>query len=382
MEIYIHIPFCVKKCKYCDFLSEPADKTAQDLYMEALCTELRHRSEEHKARTIETVFIGGGTPSVVAPDWIAKIMNILFAEYHIAEDAEISMEINPATVTLDSLKIYRNAGINRLSIGLQSANDNELERVGRVHNYRQFLECYGQARRVGFESINVDIMSALPGQTLRTYKNTLEKIVGLEPAPEHISAYSLIMEEGTPLKEEYDKGLLDLPDEDEERKMYDFTEEFLLRHGYRRYEISNYARKGQECRHNSGYWQRVDYLGFGIGAASKIGSRRFRNTENKKKYIDMPWDSYEDFQELTIAEEMEETMFLGLRMVEGVSMDKFQNLFGIPMEEVYGKVISKHIDEGLLMIREIEGKRYLCLSEKGLDVCNYVMSDFLEPGLF
>ncbi len=382
MEIYIHIPFCVKKCKYCDFLSGPAKASTQEAYMEALCKELEYRSSEYQDRVIETVFIGGGTPSVVKAESISKLMDILFARYHIAEEAEISMEINPATVNSDTLKIYRKAGINRLSIGLQSANDKELKNIGRIHNYEQFLECYEQAVKAGFQNINIDIMSALPEQTLETYKSTLERVVGLEPAPEHISAYSLILEEGTPLKEEYDRGQLRLADEEEERKMYELTEEFLLKYGYKRYEISNYARPGKECKHNKGYWERVDYLGFGIGAASKIGNRRFHNTENREKYIAFPTESYEDLQELSLAEEMEETMFLGLRMVEGVSLEKFQKLFGIELEAVYGEVIRKHIGEGLLRITQRREERYLCLTDKGMDVCNYVMSDFLEPVLF
>ncbi len=382
MEIYIHIPFCVKKCKYCDFLSGPAQASVQEAYMEALCTELEYRSAEYQDRVIETIFIGGGTPSVVKAESIAKLMDILYARYCVSENAEISMEINPATVNADTFKIYRKAGINRLSIGLQSANDKELKAVGRIHNYEQFLQCYKQAVEAGFQNINVDIMSALPGQTLESYKNTLERVVGLIPAPEHISAYSLILEDGTPLKEEYDRGELVLADEEEERKMYELTKEFLLEYGYERYEISNYARPGKECKHNIGYWERVDYLGFGIGAASKIGNKRFRNTENREKYIAFPTESYEEIQELSMAEEMEETMFLGLRLVEGVSLEKFRKLFGVAMESVYGDVIKKHIAEGLLKIMQKEDEKYLCLTDKGRDVCNYVMSDFLEPVLF
>ena len=382
MEIYIHIPFCVQKCKYCDFLSAPAEISVQEAYMEALCKELEYRSDDYQDRVIETIFIGGGTPSVVKAESIARLMDILFTRYHIAEDAEISMEINPATVNSDTLKVYHNAGINRLSIGLQSTNDRELKDVGRIHSYEQFLECYKQVVEAGFQNINVDIMSALPGQNLESYKNTLERVVGLNPAPEHISAYSLILEDGTPLKAEYDRGELLLPNEEEERKMYELTQEFLLEYGYERYEISNYARPGKECKHNKGYWERVDYLGFGIGAASKIGNKRFHNTENREKYIAFPAESYEDVQELSMAEEMEETMFLGLRMVEGVSFAKFQRLFGVEMEAVYGEVIKKHIEEGLLKITQGGGERYLCLTGKGMDVCNYVMSDFLEPVLF
>lgn len=372
MEIYIHIPFCVQKCKYCDFLSAPAEISVQEAYMEALCRELEYRSAEYQDRVVETVFIGGGTPSVVKAEAIAKVMHILFTRYHIAKDAEISMEINPATVNSDTLKVYRKSGINRLSIGLQSTNDRELKNVGRIHNYEQFLECYKQVAEAGFQNINVDIMCALPGQTLESYKNTLERVVGLNPAPEHISAYSLILEDGTPLKAEYDRGELLLPNEEEERKMYELTQEFLLEYGYERYEISNYARPGKECKHNKGYWERVDYLGFGIGAASKIGNKRFHNTENREKYIAFPAESYEDVQELSMAEEMEETMFLGLRLRKGVGKEQFRCLYGCEMEEVYGQIIQKHVKDGLLVNGD-----FVALTEKGIDVSNYVMADFL-----
>lgn len=382
MEIYIHIPFCVKKCKYCDFLSGPADETMQAAYMEALCSELKARSAAYAERIVDTVFIGGGTPSIVDAKWIAEIMHILFSDYHIANDAEISMEMNPATVTKESLAIYYKAGINRISIGLQSANVFELQRIGRAHDYEQFLQCYQLARTIGFQNINVDIMSALPEQTLENYKETIEKVVTLSPPPEHISAYSLILEDGTPLKEEYESGKITFPDEETERTMYELTRELLLKHGYERYEISNYAKEGKHCRHNKGYWERVDYLGFGIGAASKIGNRRFSNTGDINKYISAPANSYENIQELSVEEEMEETMFLGLRMVEGVSMEVFQKQFGIDMNQVYGEVIKKHISNGLLSVEEREDGQHLCLTLRGMDVSNYVMSDFLEPVLF
>lgn len=382
MEIYIHIPFCVQKCKYCDFLSAPADEGAQDLYMQALCREISGRSLAYRNREITSVFIGGGTPSSVKPEWIAEIMELLYSNYRISENAEISMEVNPGTVTKEALELYREAGINRLSIGLQSANDAELKRIGRIHDYKAFNDCYRIVRDAGFKNVNVDLMSALPGQTLQTFRESLEKVVGLWPAPEHISVYSLILEEGTPLYAEYEAAKLDLPDEDTERLMYELTEKFLQKYGYARYEISNYAKKGYNCRHNIGYWERDDYLGFGIGAASKMGNKRFSNTSDIAAYQSEPCESYVNMQELDRSEEMEETMFLGLRMIKGVSDAGFEEAFGVSMEKVYGEVIKKHLKNGLLLWYEEGGNRFLRLSQRGLDLSNYVMSDFLEPGLF
>ncbi len=382
MEIYIHIPFCVQKCKYCDFLSAPADEEAQNLYMQALCREIRGRSPEYGECEITSVFVGGGTPSTVKPEWITEIMELLYANYKISGNAEISMEVNPGTITEESLKVYRAAGINRLSIGLQSTSDTELKRIGRIHDYKAFESCYRMVREAGFENVNVDLMSALPGQTFESFQESLESVVQLSPAPEHISVYSLILEEGTPLYAEKETQGLNLPDEDTERLMYKYTEAFLKQYGYVRYEISNYAREGCECRHNIGYWERVDYLGFGIGAASKVGNKRFSNTSDMVAYEAKPCDSYINIQELSRSEEMEETMFLGLRMIKGVSAAVFEKTFGVSLENVYGEVIQKHLQNGLLIWYEEGKERFLRLTQKGLDVSNYVMSDFLEPGLF
>ncbi len=382
MEIYIHIPFCVQKCKYCDFLSAPADVAAQDVYMEALCQEIADRSLEYGDCEITSIFVGGGTPTAVKPKWIVRILELLYANYKVSETAEISMEVNPGTVTAESLKEYKAAGINRLSIGLQSANDKELKKIGRIHDYKVFENCYGMVREAGFENVNVDLMSALPEQTLESFRESLERVVQLTPAPEHISVYSLILEEGTPLYVEYEKEGLNLPDEDTERFMYEFTEAFLKQYGYARYEISNYAKEGYECRHNIGYWEREDYLGFGIGAASKVGNRRFSNTPDIKEYQLNPCKSHINIQELSKSDEMEETMFLGLRLIKGVSSAYFENTFGVSMEKVYGEVIQKHLENGLLIWEEEGEDKFLRLTQRGLDVSNYVMSDFLEPGLF
>ncbi len=384
LELYFHIPFCVRKCFYCDFLSAPADEGTIKRYMEALLAETAGIALSYAKYTVSSIFIGGGTPSVAPVFCIEDMLGTVKEHYSLAQDAEITMEVNPGTVSEKALSRYREAGVNRLSIGLQSADDKELASIGRIHTWEQFLETYTKARKADFRNINVDIMSALPGQTLSRYRNTLEKVLSLEPAPEHISAYSLILEEGTHLYDLYEKGMLEIPDEDTERLMYQETKELLARRGYRRYEISNYAKEGCECRHNRGYWTRENYAGFGLGAASLVENVRFKNGTDLQAYLANSSGCREDVRQLSREEQMEEFMFLGLRMTEGVDEGLFRRLFGCGMEEVYGEVIGKNIRDGLLrMDCDFAGKeeraalRRLSLTEKGLDVSNYVMAQFL-----
>lgn len=376
IELYFHIPFCVKKCYYCDFLSAPADTHTRAAYMEALERETVERAAEYAGRTVVTMFFGGGTPSTVEAGQTASLLRTVREHYHVSEDAEITVEVNPGTVDTEKLKIYRAAGVNRLSIGLQSADDTELAAVGRIHTWQQFLDTYEAAGAAGFSNINVDIMSALPGQTPESYVNTLQKVLGLKPGPVHISAYSLILEEGTVLWEQARQGRLDLPDEDTDRELYGVTKAVLEQAGYVRYEISNYARPGFECRHNCGYWRRRDYAGFGLGAASLINNVRFRNGENLRTYLKNPSDCRGERQVLSIGEQMEEFMFLGLRMTEGISPEEFVRCFGKNLDCVYGEVIRKNRDDGLLEWKEGVPRR-LALTEKGLDLANYVMAQFL-----
>ncbi len=381
LEIYLHIPFCVQKCKYCDFLSAPASDEIKNAYMEALKRELVKKAVQYKDYEITTVFIGGGTPTAVSPQSILEMMLILRKYYFLRENAEITMEMNPGTVDMESLVLYKRTGINRLSIGLQTTQDRELKAIGRIHGYEDFLRTYRQAREAGFQNINVDVMSALPGQTLESYHQTLERVAGLHPAPEHISAYSLIIEEGTPFFEAYEKGSLDLPDEDVERRMYDDTLEYLKKCGYERYEISNYAKPGRECRHNLGYWERKNYVGFGLGAASMVENIRFHNTRVLKDYLENPFE-VEEKQVLTGKEQMEEMMFLGLRKTNGVSLEEFRTYFNRELFTVYGDVIEKHLKDELLILQKWNGEMRLSLTRKGMDVSNYVMADFLDPDLF
>lgn len=374
LGIYIHIPFCVKKCNYCDFLSFPANTEARELYVQTLLKEIRLEAREFHSYRVQTVFFGGGTPSLLTVLQVTDIMACLRDNFCFAEDAEISMEVNPGTVTVKSLKGYYEAGINRLSIGLQSANDGEMKLLGRIHTYDLFLDAYKAAVEAGFCNLNVDVMSALPGQDAASYKDTLEKVLGLTPRPSHISAYSLIVEEGTPFFEWERQGKLNLPGEEEEREMYEMTGNILAGAGYERYEISNYALQGYECRHNQSYWTRGNYLGFGLGAASLIENMRFTNESDMGQYMERIEEGRqkENPERLSVSEQMEETMFLGLRLMAGVSKEEFENTYGVSMDSVYGKVIEKHVKNGLLT----DGER-VKLTKKGIDVSNMVMADFL-----
>lgn len=421
LSIYIHIPFCKRKCLYCDFLSAPACAQERESYVKALLREIIMMAETCADYEVISVFFGGGTPSLLSGGQMERIMCAVKKNYHLTQDVEISMECNPATASLEKLKAYRQSGINRLSIGLQSANDRELKALGRIHNYKQFLQTYEDARTAGFTNINIDLMSALPGQTLASYEDTLQKVLALKP--EHISAYSLIIEAGTPFYERYgeeascdltaevNKDLqseqaasiyLPLPDEDTERRMYHRTNTLLQKAGYARYEISNFAKKGYECRHNLTYWTGIDYIGFGIGAASYFQGTRYKNTVDIRRYeealVQKPSEAdgtvlqdgtvrlecrcsfmpgavswHEEIQQLSVEEKMEEFMFLGLRLKKGVSERDFYDKFGKTIEDVYPDVLNRLMEEGVLLRKN--GRVYL--SKKGTDVANYAMAQFL-----
>lgn len=368
LSLYIHIPFCVQKCKYCDFLSFSSSEEDRNSYITQLKEELRLKSKWAEGSEVISIFFGGGTPSILEGGQIAELLKVIRAQYHIAAHAEITIEANPGTLTKEKLKIYRENGINRLSIGLQSADNKELAMLGRIHTMEDFQKNFKDAREAGFDNINIDLMSALPGQDLASYRRTLEKIIKLQP--EHISAYSLIVEEGTPLSQ--DKKLLEkIPDEEEDRKMYQFTKEFLHIHGYERYEISNYAKPGWECQHNCVYWTGGDYLGIGLGASSYFKGERFRNEDKMASYR---FDgTKKEAEMLTKEEKIEEFMFLGLRMTKGILEAEFLERFACPIEEVYGDILKKQQQEGLIV--RTDGRIFL--TEKGLDVSNYVFCDYL-----
>ena len=382
IELYIHIPFCVKKCAYCDFLSCPADDETKEKYVQALCREIEWAKDCLEEYLVDTIFIGGGTPSILEEKYIGQILDTINKNAKVSNDAEITIECNPGTLTMEKLEAYKEAGINRISLGLQSANDDELKAIGRIHNYEEFKKSFNLARLAGFKNINVDLMSALPEQTLDSYKETLAKVVTLNP--DHISAYSLIVEDETPLKDMVENGEVTLPSEDDEREMYYLTREFLARTGYKRYEISNYAKDGYECKHNIGYWKRVEYLGFGIGAASLFEGKRFSNTSDINLYInalekdfmnaDEVWEIINENEEvLTKNDEMEEFMFLGLRMTDGIKKSDFEEAFEIDIDLVYGEVLKKLESQELLIIE----KDSIRLTDRGIDISNQVLACFL-----
>lgn len=388
LGIYVHIPFCVQKCLYCDFVSAPASDQTKKIYMEQLQKEMEERAKQlcpaevlflnqsdykdgkniatSGEYIVDTVFIGGGTPSVLDAEWIKEILCKLKQNFFFADACECTIEVNPGTVDADKLKTYRKAGINRLSIGLQSCQDTELMALGRIHDYRDFLMTFRDARAAGFENINVDLMSAIPGQSVESFSATLEKVAALEP--EHISVYSLIVEEGTPF---YEMDL-QLPTEEEERELYYKTESILKKHGYEQYEISNYARKGKECRHNIRYWQCREYIGFGVAAASYLNGMRWKNTCDIESYLKKE-SVFDEIEKLSGEDQWAEFMFMGLRMNQGISATDFLKRFGCSVDEIYGEVIEKHIQNGLLFRKD----DFILLTKQGRDVCNYVMADFL-----
>lgn len=369
LELYVHIPFCVRKCQYCDFLSGPSDEETKDRYIEALLKEIR-AAEHTEDDEIVSVFIGGGTPSALKAEAIASIMRTLQEQFFFCEDAEVTIEANPGTVDLEKLTIYRNVGINRLSLGLQSTDAEELKLLGRIHSYEEFLKSYEWAREAGFSNINIDLMFAIPGQTGEAWRQHLYQVAELNP--EHISAYSLIIEEGTPFAEQN----LDLPDEDTEYQMYEDTAEILERYGYRQYEISNYAKQGYMCRHNAGYWQRREYLGFGLGASSLYRGMRFSNTRRMQEYLKEsrnPDQIRKDVTVLSRNERIEEFMFLGLRMTEGISEKKFEENFDVRLMDVYGDILQKYEETGFMEHIETKWR----LTRKGIHVSNHILADFL-----
>lgn len=399
MELYIHIPFCVKKCGYCDFLSFPADEETQNEYVRALLREIAYYGEKCRAYTVSTVYIGGGTPSWLREEAMEEIMNAVRTSFSLAQDAEVSIECNPGTVTDRKFAVYKRAGINRISIGLQSANDAELKLLGRIHTFDQFLKTFELARKNGFDNINVDLMNSLPGQSMESLCQTFQQVLRLKP--EHISAYSLIIEKGTPFYDVYKFDAVKqaagmqtvaLPTEEEVCQMTKMTEQMLGEAGYEHYEISNYARKGFACRHNIGYWQRANYLGLGLGASSLMENIRYTNIcelydylENTKKIREGIWveeneaegipatNLHMSAERLTRKAQIEEFMFLGLRMMEGVTREQFQEQFGIPIEGVYQEALMRLSEEELLVKRA----GHIYLTEKGQDLSNYVLAQFL-----
>ncbi len=380
LELYLHIPFCVRKCDYCDFLSGTAGEMTRHAYVEQLIREVACQGACCRGYQVTSVFLGGGTPSVLRETELQAIMEAVKRRFYLSPQAEVTIEVNPGTVTKEKLDICRMNGVNRVSIGLQSADNRDLKVLGRIHTYEDFLKTYQKVREAGFRNVNIDLMSALPGQTAASWKASLKKVVMLKP--EHISAYSLMIEEGTPFYERYHGHPELLPSEAEDRRIYYETKAYLKRHGYERYEISNYAKQGCECRHNIGYWTGAEYLGLGLGASSYLCGFRFRNEEDLEAYLRIPMVGekagaglHQEMMQLSDKEKMEEFMFLGMRMMRGVSGSEFLERFGVNMWNVYGEVLHKLQENHLIVV----DNPYVRLSDFGIDISNYVLSEFLLP---
>lgn len=378
--IYVHIPFCAKKCNYCDFYSLASGEDEKKAYIEALKREIREVSKNvNDEYRVYTIYFGGGTPSIIKAYYIKEILDEIRSGFKLYEDGffpEITIECNPKTVDMEKLLVYKEAGINRISLGLQSTNDDELRLLGRIHTYEDFLYSYDMVRKSGFTNVNIDLMSAIPNQKISTYERSLDELIKLNP--EHISSYSLIIEEGTNFYQKYADNapfVKDLPSEVEDRAMYELTLERLKEAGYKRYEISNYAKDGYCSRHNTSYWERVPYLGFGVGASSLFENERYDNLGNLKEYIKNAGisDVRRNITKLSLRDEMSEFMFLGLRLIDGISKQAFTKIFTFTVDEIFGDVVKKHINNELL----IDNGDFLKLSARGLDISNYVLSDFL-----
>lgn len=370
MSLYIHIPFCKQKCLYCDFPSYSGKEKFIDEYIKALNKEILDKCRKYK---IISIFIGGGTPSYLNEknlESLLKTINLL----SFSENMEFTVECNPGTLNEEKLFIMKNNNVNRISMGLQSTNDNLLKEIGRIHTFEEFKKNYHSARKAGFKNINMDLMFGLPDQKVEDWIATLEDAVSLNP--EHISAYSLIIEEGTCFYKLYDNDKLNLPSEEEERKMYVLTKNFLEEHGYHQYEISNYSKSGRECFHNKIYWKCNEYLGLGVSASSFIEKKRFKNIDSISEYIkkiNNGEDVTEEVHINNLKDDMEEFIFMGLRMIEGISIKEFKKRFGKDVFEIYDDAIKNNVQKCLL----VSNSEKLYLSPQGIELSNYVMSDFI-----
>lgn len=375
ISIYIHIPFCVRKCAYCDFTSFPGRSAQMETYLSAVCREMRAQAAFFGRRPVRTVFLGGGTPTLMTGDQVQRLLRELRACFELAPDAEITMEGNPGTVTAQSLAAYREAGVNRLSLGVQSLDDGLLCAIGRIHTAAQAREAVHLARAAGFENLNLDLMLGLPGQRVAQWEQTLGEAIAL--APEHLSCYSLIVEEGTPLSAQLERGACaPLPEEDALCRMDEITEAMTARAGFARYEVSNYARPGRECRHNIVYWACGPYLGLGCSAHSDMDGRRFYNPSDWAGYLHMAESgSAQRVQEgeNTRQDRMFERMMMGLRMVRGVDCARFARDFGAQPEDVWPEALARSVKNGL-MAREGD---FLRLTGRGMQVMNSVLVELL-----
>lgn len=378
LGIYIHIPFCKSKCYYCDFISYPNKINLAKDYINALKKEISQF--DFANYDVTTIYIGGGTPSYINENEISEILEIIKNKIKgnktKFKDIEITIEVNPGTVTLEKLKTYKKAGINRLSIGLQSTEDRLLKEIGRIHSYSEFLDTYKTAEAVGFNNINVDLMIALPNQTIKDIRESLEDIIKLNP--NHISVYSLIIEEGTVIEQKLNQGKITLPEDEEERRMYWFVKNFLELNGYKHYEISNFAKSGYESKHNLNCWNQEEYIGFGISAHSYLNNIRFGNQEDLEQYIknineNKLQENIKIEEKQTKEEQEKEFMMLGFRKIEGVNIAKFKEKFIENPLFLYNKELEKLSNQGLIEV----DLNYIRLTNKGLDLANMVFKEFV-----
>ena len=373
---YIHIPFCKQKCYYCDFLSFANKKEYEEKYVESLIKEIEVFKEKNNDVEFDTIYIGGGTPSYIDSKNIARILQTLISDNNISNVDEITIEVNPGTFLKEKMLEYKQIGINRMSIGLQSTNNNLLKEIGRIHNFEDFLETYQTARKIGFENINVDLMIGLPNQTFDDIKDEIEHIIKLEP--NHISVYSLILEENTKLEQFVLQGKMKILDEELERHMYWYVKNKLELYGYKHYEISNFAKKGYESKHNLNCWNQKQYRGFGLGAHSYINNKRFSNTENIDLYINnINKENFEnninihEIQNIEMQEK--EYMLLGLRKIDGINIQEFENKFGMNPIFLFKNELNKLSNEGLI---KVDGNKIM-LTNKGIDLANIVWEEFI-----
>lgn len=369
LGIYIHIPFCKQKCYYCDFISFFKKEEEVNEYVEALKKEIISNKEKANNHKVNTIYIGGGTPSYIDSKNIISILETVKNNYPVEEDAEITIEINPGTVNKEKLEDYKKAGINRISIGLQSTNNDLLKTIGRIHTYEQFLETYDLARNIGFSNINVDLMLALPDQTEEILVESLQKIIDLNP--EHISIYSLILEEDTILYKLVEQEKVQLPDEEIERRMYWKTKQILEQNGYIHYEISNFSKPEKQSKHNLNCWYQKEYLGFGLAAHSYYDKTRYSNTQNLKQYIENKEKIIHENQ--SKEDEQKEYMLLGLRKIDGVSIKEFKSKFIQNPIYIFRKELDKLVKEELIEV-DIDNIK---LTSKGLDLANKVWEEFI-----
>lgn len=374
VALYIHIPFCISKCSYCDFLSFGGSQAMErQAYIEALIGEIESIAAVNE-QAISTIYIGGGTPSILTAEQFDQIMMAVHSHFDTSECVEFTVEMNPGTVTKEKLASYVKMGVNRVSMGLQSDDDEMLKTLGRIHSYEGFITTYVMIKEAGIENISIDLMFALPDQSMNDLQVTLDKVIALKP--NHISAYSLIIEEDTKFEELYDQGLLNLPNEDVEREMFWMCHDQLKAAGYHHYEISNYALKGQEAIHNSSYWTLAPYYGLGLGASSYIDHKRYKNTVDLQYYIDQSRDvdkirSLES--ENGLQQDLEESLFLGLRKLDGIDLDILYARYGSEAMNVYQEIFIRLIEDKLM----VKKGSVLKLTNRGIDLSNQVFEQLI-----